>query len=220
MKKISPSMMCADFSQLDKTLAIFEDNAIEYLHIDVMDGMFVPNLALGTDIVKQLRAKTNIPLDTHLMVKKPERVIPWFDFQPGEVVAIHFESCLHIQRTLAMIRDTGAKAMLALNPATPPAVMEYLLDDIDGVLIMTVNPGFAGQKAVPMAVTKIAATRKYLNEKGYPHIQIEVDGNVSYELAPKMASLGADVFVAGSSSFFTSVDKLDSGIKKFREIIQ
>lgn len=219
MKKISPSMMCVEFENTKKYLDIFREEGIEYLHIDVMDGVFVPNFTLGTDYVKHLRTLTDIPLDVHLMIDEPEKKIDWFDFREGEIVSVHAESTRHLQRTLQMIRKTGASAMVALNPATPLNTLDYVLDDICGVLIMTVNPGFAGQKAVPMAVAKISECRKYLEEKGYGHLLIEVDGNVSYDLAGQMSAGGADVFVAGTSSFLRGLDGLADGIRRLRSVI-
>ncbi|MDY3122003.1 ribulose-phosphate 3-epimerase [Clostridiaceae bacterium 68-1-5] len=219
MKKLSPSMMCVEIDQLKDYLSIFEEEKIEYLHIDIMDGEYVPNFTLGTDYIRQLRQLTKIPLDVHLMVMHPEKKIGWFDFKEGELVSVHGESTLHLQKALQEVKCSGAKAMVALNPATPVSSLEYVLDDIDGVLIMTVNPGFAGQKAIPMAVDKIADCRTFLDEKGYPNIEIQVDGNVSYDLAGQMSKKGADIFVAGSSSFLCGISGVKEGIQKMRRII-
>lgn len=220
MKKIAPSMMCVNIDKIEEYINIFEKEKIEYLHVDIMDGEFVPNLTLGVDYVKRLRKITKIPLDVHLMIKNPENKIEWFEFQKGEYVSIHVESTSHLQRALQKIKATGAKAMVAINPGTPINVLDYILEDIDGILIMTVNPGFAGQKAIPMAIQKIADVRKYLDEKGYSNIEIEVDGNVSFDLAKLMADNHADIFVGGTSSFFTDKMSLQDGIHKLREIIK
>ncbi|MCL2838870.1 MAG: ribulose-phosphate 3-epimerase [Oscillospiraceae bacterium] len=217
--KISPSIMCADFCNLGRDLRTFEELRIEYLHIDIMDGTFVPNYTLGTDFVKALHAATDIPLDIHLMIDEPERKIDWFELNPNDYVSIHYESTRHVQRTLQRIKDRGAKTMLALNPATPLCVLEDVLPDLDAVLIMTVNPGFAGQKIVPQTLDKIKRCKKLLNERGYEHVEIEADGNVSFENAAKMRAAGADIFVAGTSSILAPGKDLAVETKKFREVI-
>ena len=218
--KITPSMMCADLTALPETLSVFAEEGIEYLHIDVMDGHFVNNLCLGTDFCRQMRRMSDIPLDLHLMIEEPEKKLDWFDIQPGEFVALHVEATNHLQRALCAIREHGAKAMAALCPATPLSVLDYVLDDLDGVLIMTVNPGFAGQKLIPATLDKIADCRRYLDERGYGHISIEVDGNVSFENAEKMRAAGADLFVAGTSSVFAKDGDLRENIAKFRKAIR
>ena len=216
---ISPSMMCADLACLPETLAVFADTGIEYLHIDVMDGHFVSNLCLGTDFCRQMRRMSSIPLDLHLMITEPEKKLDWFDIQPHDFVAVHAEATDHLQRALAAIRDRGAKAMAALNPATPLSVLDYVTHDLDGVLIMTVNPGFAGQKLIPATLDKIADCRAYLDARGCSHVTIEVDGNVSFENAKKMRARGADMFVAGTSSVFSRDGGMRENIAKFREAI-
>lgn len=217
-KQISPSMMCADIAEIKSTLKTFEECGIEYLHIDIMDGVFVPNFTLGPDYCKSLKKMTNIPLDIHLMVEKPERFLDIFPIGVGDYVAVHVESTPHLQRALSMIKAKGAKAMVAINPATPISALDYVLPDIDGVLVMTVNPGFAGQKLVPQTLEKIQRVREYLDEKGYAHVEIEVDGNVSFENAKKMSTAGANIFVAGTSSVFTGTDMAEN-IAKLREAV-
>lgn len=214
--KISPSMMCADIGNLIPTFKAFEACGIDYLHIDIMDGHFVPNFTLGTDYCKNLKKLTAIPLDIHLMIEKPEEKLGWFDFGENDIVSVHAESTAHLQKALAEIRKRGAKAYAALNPATPICVLENVLDDLDGVVIMAVNPGFAGQKMVPSALDKIKRLREYLDSRGYENIEIEVDGNVSFENSVKMKNAGANIFVAGTSSVFNSAFSLEDGIKKFR----
>ena len=218
--KITPSMMCADICNLKECLDTFEKAGIEYLHVDVMDGVFVPNLQLGTDYIKKLRKASSIPLDIHLMITQPESKIDWFDIQPGEYVSIHYESTAHVQRTLQKIKDKGGKPMLALNPATPLCVLEDVIDDLDAVLIMTVNPGYAGQALVVQTLKKIERLKKWLVENNYPNIEIEVDGNVSFENAVRMRSAGADLFVAGSSSVFTKEMTMQDAIAKLRNNIK
>lgn len=220
MGMLAPSMMCAAIDKLDETLRMFEKTGIEYLHIDVMDGQFVPNLMLGTDYVKQLRRLTRIPLDVHLMITEPEKKIPWFDFQPGELVSVHYESTKEWRKCLQMVHESGAKALAAINPPTPVSVLEDVMDLIDGVLVMTVNPGFAGQKAVPETIQKIADTRELLKKHGREALPIEVDGNCSFEMAPRMREKSADIFVCGSSSVFTKSMPMDEAIARFRDCVR
>lgn len=208
-------MMCCDFFDLRGELDIFEEKKIELLHIDIMDGSFVPNFALGSDFVKQLKKATDIPLDIHLMVEDPASAIDFFDFGEGDYVSVHLETTRHAQRLLTSIRQRGAKPMIALNPATPVAMIEDITDDIDAILVMTVNPGFAGQKMVPHSIDKIAAARKFLDSHGKQNVEIEVDGNVSVENAIRMRGAGADIFVLGTSSVFKG--DMRTNIDNFRE---
>jgi ribulose-phosphate 3-epimerase len=217
--KIAPSMMCADIAGLEKTLCALEAAGVDYLHIDVMDGVFVPNYALGTDYAGQLRGRTAIPLDLHLMIERPEDKIGWFRPRPGDYVSVHFESTPHIHRAVARIREAGARPMVALNPATHYRAAEPLLDDIDAVLVMTVNPGFAGQRLVESTLRKIAGLRRWLDDAGYAHIEIEADGNVNLETAKRMRKAGADIFVAGSSSVFAPGADLTEAVRKLREAV-
>jgi ribulose-phosphate 3-epimerase len=170
-------------------------------------------------MIKQIRKMSKIPLDIHLMIKNPENKLEWFDIREGEYVSIHYESTKHVQRTLAKIRELGGKPMLALNPATPLSVLEDVFPDLDAVLIMTVNPGFAGQKIVPATIEKVKRLRKKLDDAGYANIKIEVDGNVSFENAALLSNAGADIFVAGTSSVFHKDYSLNNGIAKLRSII-
>lgn len=199
---VSPSMMCADALNLGADAVALEKAGVQYFHYDVMDGDFVPNFMLGPDVIKAVRKVSKVPADIHLMVKNPERHLHLFDLRAGDVVSVHQESTIHLQRTLAAIRQTGAQAAVALNPATPLCTIEDVLPDIDMVLLMTVNPGFAGQKLVPQTLAKITRLRKMLDESGYPDVRIEVDGNVSFENAVRMRAAGADLFVAGTSAVF------------------
>jgi ribulose-phosphate 3-epimerase len=214
--KLSASMMCANYLSLGKDLEELEKSKIDYLHIDVMDGDFVPNFQLGTDYVKALRKETKIPIDIHMMVNHPENHIESFDLQSGDIMSIHHETTKHLQRTLSLIKEKGAIASVAINPATPINAFDYILDDIGIVLLMTVNPGFAGQRLVPQTIQKISDTRKYLDDKGYPNIKIEVDGNCSFENVPKMSKAGAEIFVVGSSSVFNKDYTISSAVEKLR----
>ena len=216
-KKISPSLMCCDFLNLKNQLTVFEKNGIEYLHIDVMDGEFVPNIALGVDFIKQLKQNCKIPLDIHLMIENPDKKLDFIPFSNGDIVSVHVETTKHLQRVLTEIKKRGGKPFVAINPATPLTAIEEVLFDIDGVLLMTVNPGFAGQKLIPSTIEKIAKLKNLIKASG-TNIEIEVDGNVSFENAVKMSNAGADIFVAGTSSVFTG--DMEKGIEKLRESIK
>ena len=217
-KEISPSLMCCDFTKLSEQLALFEKNGIEYLHIDIMDGSFVPNFTLGTDFIKQVRNACKIPLDLHLMINEPENKLDWFNFGEGDIVSIHAESTKHLQRVLQKIKEKGAKPYVAINPATPVFMIEDILDDIDGVLVMTVNPGFAGQKLVPHTLKKIEQVNALLEKAGKTDAKIEVDGNVSFVNARQMSDAGANIFVAGTSSVF--IGNIEENIIKLRDAIK
>lgn len=218
--KISPSMMCADCTKLSETLRVFAENGVDYLHIDIMDGHFVPNFALGTDYCKVLKKLTDIPLDIHLMVERPEEKLDWFPIGKGDIVSVHVESTVHMQKALAAIRARGALPFAALNPATPLSAVEEALCDVEGLLLMTVNPGFAGQKLVPQTLDKICRARMLLDEAGYPEKQIEADGNVNFPNAVKMVSAGANILVGGTSSIFIPELSLTQSIRALREAVK
>ncbi|MBE6630967.1 MAG: ribulose-phosphate 3-epimerase [Ruminococcaceae bacterium] len=219
-KMIAPSMMCVDFMEIGKCVRELERCGADYLHIDIMDGSFVPNYTLGTDFIRALKKNSTLPLDIHLMIERPEQKLDWFTFGEGDYVSIHAESTPHLQRALTAIRVRGAKPMVAINPATPVCAIKHVLDDVDAVLVMTVNPGYAGQKLVPATLEKIREVRKYLDQSGYAHVKIEVDGNVSFENASYMSKAGADIFVAGSSSAFAKGATLDQNMARLRESIE
>lgn len=214
--KISPSIMCVDFFHLEQQVRALEKAGVEYIHVDIMDGKFVPNFTLGPDFVHSLREATRIPLDLHLMVVEPERHLELFGVQPGDIVSVHQEATVHLQRTLQQIKALGARASVAINPATPIFAVEDVLDDLDVILVMTVNPGFAGQKLVPSTLNKIRRLKDLLAERGFSHIEIEVDGNVSFENAKKMREAGADLFVAGTSSIFKKDQDIAALTEQFR----
>ena len=196
---LAPSMMCCDLLNVKQQLEELEKGQVDLLHIDIMDGQFVPNIALGACFVKQLKDVSKIPLDVHFMVESPERILSMYPIGEGDYVSIHYESTKHLQRVLKLAKETGAKVLLALNPATPIEVCVDVLDDIDGVLIMTVNPGFAGQKMVPHSIEKIKRTRAFLDANGKSNLEIQVDGNVSIANAIKMKEAGANIFVLGTA---------------------
>lgn len=218
--QLSPSMMCVPaWQDVSGIISELQQCGVEWLHADVMDGHFVPNMMLGTDSIKQLRKISPIPLDLHMMIENPDDKLDWFDIQPGEFVSIHVETTKHLQRVLAKVRSYGAHPMVALNPATPLCMIEDVLTDVDGVLIMTVNPGFAGQKLVPQTLDKIARLRNMLDEAGREEVRIEVDGNVSFENAVKMRAAGADIFVCGTSSIFTKTGTITENTAKLRACV-
>jgi ribulose-phosphate 3-epimerase len=217
--KISASLMCANLVRLEKDLRELESSGIEYLHFDVMDGSFVPNIMLGAEFIRAVRRASRIPFDIHLMIENPESKIDWFGAAPGDFVSIHTEATKHAQRALQRIRAVGAMPAVALNPATPLNACDYILDDVDMILLMTVNPGYAGQKLVESTIGKIEDLKDYLIQRGQERISIEVDGNVSFENAPRMRQAGADIFVAGSSSLFKDGMGIAETTVKLREAI-
>ena len=217
--RLSLSMMCADIARLEYTLSEFERSGVEFLHIDIMDGLFVPNITLGTDYVKRLRQMTDIPLDIHLMTADPENKLDWFDIQTGEIVSIHLESTENPKRALKLVKEKGARAFAALNPETPIGALDGFYSSIDGVLIMSVNPGFAGQKIIPSSFQKVSDLRAALDARGLYETSIEVDGNISFENAELMRRSGADIFVGGTSSVFKAGDLYDN-VEKMRGVVE
>lgn len=198
MVKIAPSILSADFAALGADIARVEAAGADQLHVDVMDGRFVPNITIGPPVVAAIRKRTRLPLDVHLMIVEPERYVPEFVAAGADMVTVHLEACLHLQRALAQIRELGAKAGVALNPSTPAAALEYVLDEIDLVLVMSVNPGFGGQAFIPSAHRKIREVRTLL---GARPADVSVDGGVKVDLAKSLADDGASVLVAGSAIF-------------------
>jgi len=211
--KISASIICADLTDLKTEIRNMEIIGVDYIHIDVMDGHFVANLGIGPDCVQAIRSLTDISLDIHLMVEKPENFIDLYKPTPNDLVCVHQESTVHLERVIQMIKSKGAKAGVAINPATPVLMLEPIIEEIDVVLIMTVNPGFTGQKMVPCTLKKIYEVKKMITDAGL-QVEIEVDGNVSFENAQKMRKMGADIFVVGTSSLFNpQVDRYDAAYK-------
>ena len=213
-------MMCADIFALGDTMDVFEKNGVSYLHIDIMDGEFVPNFTLGTDYCRRMKQSSSIPLDVHLMINDPEKKLSWFDFGEGDIVSVHFESTKHPYLALQMIRERGAKAFLAINPGTAASVILPMLSVMDGVLVMTVNPGFAGQKLAESTLSKITEVREIAAKAGRADLLIETDGNVSFENAVRMSRAGADIFVAGTSAIFRKDMTLEEGLKKLQDCVE
>ena len=213
--------MCSDLIDLKETIRIFEDEEIEYLHIDMMDGTFVPNFGLGVDYVRGLRNLTNIPLDLHLMIKDPEYKFQWIGIKPSDSVSIHYESTFQVQRALDYLEPFGCKRFLAINPATPVSALEEVLDYIDGINLLMVNPGFAGQKIVPSTMRKAQKVMDLLKREGREDIIIEVDGNITPENGKKLRAIGASRFVAGTSAIFKGdLNKYKENIEVFRNYIK
>ena len=211
--------MCADIGNLREALTLFEKYGIDYLHIDIMDGVFVPNIMLGTDYCRRLRLLTGIPLDVHLMIADPEPKIAWFDPKPGEYVSVHAESTKHLHRAIQTIKASGANALAALNPATPLSAIKYVLEDIDGVLLMLVNPGYAGQALIPDALRKITELRALTETMGLSDFVIQVDGNIGFDNAQQIIEAGADCLVLGTSSLFSKDIKLEEALMKLRSAV-
>lgn len=199
--QIAPSVMCADLCNLESDIRALEAAGIQMLHFDLMDAHFVPNMPIGLALLQQLRPKTDCAFDIHLMVENNDLFVEAVADIGVQQIAVHVESAPHLDRTLSVIQAHGIKAGAALNPATPPSALAYVLERLDFVLIMTVNPGFAGQRLVPATLQKIADCRDFLNQQGV-QLPIEVDGNVSFENIPKMVAAGADILVGGTSSVF------------------
>ncbi len=196
--KIAPSILSADFAALGEAIARVEAAGADQLHVDVMDGHFVPNLTIGPPVIESVRKRTRLPLDVHLMIEEPERWIETYVRAGADWLTVHAEACTHLERTLSQIREAGARAGVALNPATPPGVLEYVLDELDLVLVMSVNPGFGGQSFIPTAYEKIRKIRALLGKRS---ALISVDGGVKREHAAPLAQAGAQVLVAGSAIF-------------------
>lgn len=216
--KISASVMCADFLRLKEVIKELEACKVDFLHFDIMDGHFVPNFTMGPDMLKSIRRATDLPFDTHLMVYEPEKYVETFVKAGSNIVVIHTEACIHLHRTIDLIKKYGAKAGIAINPATPLSNLDYILDEVYMVLVMAVDPGFAGQVMIPNSIKKIKELKKKIKDMGL-HVYIQVDGNVSFENAPKMVSAGADILVAGTSSIFHRDVTIAEGVKRLRSCV-
>ena len=197
---IAPSILASNFGRLAEEVRAVADGGADWIHIDVMDGHFVPNITIGPTIVEAVRQATDLPLDVHLMIEQPERYIESFVKAGANTVGVHAEACPHIHRTVAQIREAGARASVSLNPGTPADAVEPVLGDVDQVLIMTVNPGFGGQKFIRSTLPKVETLRRWIDDRSLT-VSLEVDGGIGTETIATVASAGADVFVAGTAIF-------------------
>lgn len=215
MLELSPSLLSADFTDLKSEIEVLDKNGVKYLHLDVMDGMFVPNISFGPMIIKQLRPLTNMVFDVHLMIEDPDRYAQNFKDAGADILTVHYEACKHLHRTISYIKSLGMKAGVSLNPATNIEVLDYVLEDLDLVLIMSVNPGFGGQSFIPSAIDKIKNLKAKIRERNL-NVIVEVDGGVKTTNVKDVIEAGADLIVSGSDVF---VDK-ENRIKAYKEIFK
>ncbi len=199
--KIAPSILSADFGRLAEEVKAIEAAGADYVHVDVMDGRFVPNITIGPLVVEAVRKATGLPLDVHLMIVEPEKYIADFAKAGASIITVHAETCPHLHRTLHQIRDAGAKPSVVLNPSTPLVAIEEVLGEVSQVLLMSVNPGFGGQSFITATVDKVRRLREQLNARGLGHVDIEVDGGINADTAKQVIAAGATVLVAGNHVF-------------------
>jgi ribulose-phosphate 3-epimerase len=200
MIKIAPSLLSADFSQIAAQIALVESAGADYLHLDVMDGRFVPNITWGPKIIGDLRHLSKLPFDAHLMIEEPDRYVADFRKAGADIITVHVEACVHLQRVVALVRSLGAKAGVAINPSTPVEMLQDVIGDIDLVLVMSVNPGFSGQTFLPNTLKKLRAARALIDTRN-PACELEVDGGVGRKNIGAVVAAGARVIVMGSSIF-------------------
>lgn len=216
MNILSPSILAADFTRLGEQIQEVEKAGAQYLHFDVMDGLFVPSISFGMPVLKSVRKATKMSLDVHLMIENPERYVDEFADCGADVITVHAESCRHLDRVISQIHQKGKKAGVALNPATSLTVLDYVLDKVDMILIMTVNPGFGGQKFIESSCRKIRELREKLDAAGL-YTDIEVDGGINEETLPEVLEAGANVIVAGSAVFRGNITENVLGLKNKME---
>lgn len=212
--KLSPSILSADFTKLGEQVKLVDEAGADYIHLDVMDGKFVPNITFGMTVIEAVRKVTDKPLDVHLMIEEPIRFLPELKAAGADIVTVHAESCTHLHRTISRIRELDMKAGVALNPATSVSILNYIFDDIDLALIMSVNPGFAGQAFIPAVMDKIKRIHKIADDKGLKNLDIEVDGGITLNNVSMVIDAGANVVVAGSAIFNGDPEK---NVKEFKK---
>lgn len=217
MAGLAPSLLSADFANLKEEINKIEIGGADYLHLDVMDGIFVPNITFGPPVIKALRKVTTLPFDVHLMINKPERYIKDFVDAGANILTVHAEATTHLHRTIQAIKSMGIKAGVSLNPSTPLNVLDYILEDLDLVLIMTVNPGFGGQSFIKAMEDKIRTLRKMIDGKGL-NTTLEIDGGVNLDNAKYLKDLGVDLLVAGSAVF--GAEDITARTKEFKKVIE
>lgn len=215
MNYLAPSILSADFSRLGEDLSLVEKNGITMLHIDVMDGMFVPSISLGFPIIESIRKKSSMVFDVHLMIEEPERYVERFAKSGADIITVHAEACTHLHRTIGQIKELGKKCGVALNPATPLSALDYVLEDVDMVLLMTVNPGFGGQKFIGAMYEKIRTLRERITAEGLS-ADIEVDGGIKVSNMKEAIEAGASVLVAGSAVFEGDIE---ANVRAFKSLL-
>ncbi len=216
-RKIAPSILSANFARLGEDVKMVEAAGADLIHVDVMDGHFVPNITIGPLIVKALRPVTQLPLDVHLMIENPDRYVDAFVSAGADYLTVHVEACRHLHRTLQAIKETGIKAGVSLNPHTPVDAVSEVLDELDLILIMSVNPGFGGQKFIPNSLDKLRKTQQLLHRHGATHIEVEVDGGVKLNNIKEIAEAGAEILVSGSGIFKT--DDPSGTIQEMKKVL-
>ncbi|MGI6731424.1 MAG: ribulose-phosphate 3-epimerase [Anaerovoracaceae bacterium] len=200
MNRLAPSILSADFSKLGEDVRLIEEAGAHLIHVDVMDGHFVPNISFGAAVMKSLLGKTKLPFDVHLMIENPDQYMEDFITENTEFITVHAEACVHLHRTIQHIKSLGVKAGVSLNPATPISILEYVIEDLDMVLLMSVNPGFGGQKFIPAVMDKIKELKRLKDERN-PMLEIEIDGGITLDNVEEVINAGVNVVVAGSSVF-------------------
>ncbi len=219
MYKIGPSLMCADLTNLERDIRELDEAGVDFYHIDIMDGQFVPNFTLGPDLVRRIRSLTDNTLDVHLMVNEPERHIELFAECGVDMISVHVEATNNLQRILADLRKRNIKAGVAINPATPIDFLDYVYDVVDYVVVMTVNPGFAGQKFIPAVYDKIVHVKEKMAGYGQD-VEIQVDGNIGENTIPQCKENGASMYVLGTSAVFKSDSSLKENVEKTRNLFK
>lgn len=217
MNRLAPSILAADFSKLEEQVAQIEKGGAHYIHVDVMDGHFVPNISFGAAVMKSLLGKTRLPFDVHLMIENPDQYLEDFMTDNTKIITVHAEACAHLHRTVQHIKSLGVRAGVSINPATPVSALDAIIEDVDLVLIMSVNPGFGGQKFIPSSLKKIEELKE-LKEKRNPKLEIEIDGGITAENIRAVTDAGVELVVAGSTVFGTP--DIEKSVKELLELIK